>query len=299
MEYAAPGMRTVTSGWLNRYLTATQDRARKIEMEKGFSLRALAMQNLLPRALRGPCPALAVPDGHILNNDKVLGTFESIYGSDPKAMPAGEAKAMEARKEEDVVLSVGQDTLETLKRYKEALRRPRSGGAKASYPGWFGSKLRDIASIIHADVGLEVACVDFGGWDHHTGEGSTDGTIARMLKELSDSIAAFATDLGSHLDHTLVLVMTEFGRNTDENGNRGTDHGRGGLMLALGGGVKGGKVRGEWRSLQAKDLADGRDLPIAVDFRDVFADALKHHMKCDLPKNFFPDHTPKAVAGLF
>ncbi len=292
MEYAAPGMRTVTQGWLNRYLQATQERARKAEKEKGFALRALAMQNLLPRALRGPAPALAVPDSNILNNDRVLGTFENLYSG-------GDGQMMEKRKEEDVVVSVGQDTLETLKRYKEAIRRPRAGGRSVSYPGWFGGKFRDIASLIHADVGLEVACVDFGGWDHHTNEGNTDGTIARMLKELSDALAVFATDLGDRLDQTLVLVMTEFGRNTDENGNRGTDHGRGGLMLALGGNVKGGKVRGEWRGLEPKVLADGRDLPIATDFRDVFAEVLRHHLKCDVGRNFFPDYTPKPVAGLF
>jgi uncharacterized protein (DUF1501 family) len=299
MEYAAPGMRTVTSGWLNRYLQATQDRAAKIEKEKGFSLRALAMQNLLPRALRGPSPALAVPDGHILNNDRVLGTFENIYGDD-KAKKDMPAPGMDARKEDDVVVSVGQDTLETLKRYKDAIRKPRTGGgARGNYSGWFASKLRDISSIIHADVGLEVACLDYGGWDHHTAEGNIDGAIARMLKEVSDALAAFATDLGDHLSHTMVLVMTEFGRNCDENGNRGTDHGRGGMMLALGGPVKGGKVRGDWRGLQPKDLADGRDLPIATDFRDVFSAVLTHHMKAELPKGFFPDFTPKPVQGLF
>lgn len=299
MEYAAPGLRTVTQGWLNRYLALTQEAARKREKEKGFVLRGLAMQNLLPRALRGPCPALAVPDGRILNSDGVLSTFESLYDKSASEPPA--APKMEARKEdEDVVLSVGQQTLETLRRYKEAIRRPRPAGGRASgYTGWFGSKLRDIAGVIHADVGLEVACVDFGGWDHHTGEGSTDGVLARMLKELGDNLAAFAQDLGDRLSETLVLVMTEFGRNTDENGNRGTDHGRGGAMLLLGGKVKGGKVHGDWRGLEPKVLADGRDLPIAVDFRDVFATVLQHHMGCDLPRGFFPDYTPKPVAGLF
>lgn len=297
MEYAAPGMRTVTQGWLNRYLALTQEAARRKEKEKGFVLRAVAMQNLLPRALRGACPALAVPDGRILQSEDVLDTFESLYA---ESGPESPAPKMDARREEDVVLSVGRQTLETLRRYKEAIRRPRPAGGRASgYSGWFGAKLRDIAAVIHADVGLEVACVDFGGWDHHTAEGSTDGVLARMLKELGGNLAAFAEDLGDRLAQTLVLVMTEFGRNTDENGNRGTDHGRGGAMWLLGGNVKGGKVHGDWRGLDPKVLADGRDLPVATDFRDVFAAVLRHHLGCEPPRGFFPDYTPKPVPGLF
>jgi len=97
----------------------------------------------------------------------------------------------------------------------------------------------------------------------------------------------------------MVMVMTEFGRTCKENGNGGTDHGHGGAMLLLGGPVKGGKVHGEWRGLEDKALYEGRDLPVTTDFRDVFADVLRNHMKFDPPKDFFPEYKPGSVKGLF
>ena len=286
MEYAAPGLRTVKAGWLNRFLTATK----KAKKEEGVVLRALAMQGLLPRALRGAHAALAVPERNVLDNTKVLDTFGDVYGG---------GKMMEGdRKDEDPVVAAGQETLETLKRYKEIESKGKA--RKSSYPaGRFGAKLKDIASVIHADAGLEAACIDVGGWDHHANEGDDQGTLANMVKDVSDSLAAFAEDLGGRLDQTMVMVMTEFGRTCKENGNGGTDHGHGGAMLLLGGPVKGGKVHGEWRGLEDKALYEGRDLPVTTDFRDVFADVLRNHMKFDPPKDFFPEYKPGSVKGLF
>jgi uncharacterized protein (DUF1501 family) len=285
MEYAAPGSRTIKAGWLNRYLEATKGKDEK--KDDKFTLRALAMQPLLPRACRGCYPVLAVPERNVLNNEKVLDTFGEMYGS-----------GMESR-EEDPVVAAGQDTIETLKRYKEAVAKHR-GERKVTYPGGgLGSKLQDIASVIHAGVGLEVASLDVGGWDHHANEGGSEGTLATMLKNVGDSLAAFAQDMGDGLSNVMVLVMTEFGRTCRENGNRGTDHGHGGLMLALGGAVKGGKVHGKWTSLEDKDLYQARDLPVTTDFRDVFCEVLRSHMKFEPPKGFFPDYGPGGVKGLF
>jgi uncharacterized protein (DUF1501 family) len=285
MEYAAPGLRTVKAGWLNRFLMAT-----KPKKTEGVVLRALAMQGLLPRALRGECPALAVPERNVLDNSKVLDTFEDIYG--------GGMGGMDEKRDDDPVVNAGRDTLETLKRYKEIESKGKA--RKTSYPGGrLGTKLKDIASVIHADAGLEVACVDIGGWDHHANEGDDVGTIATMLKDVSDSLAAFAEDLDKRLDQTLVVVMTEFGRTCKENGNNGTDHGHGGAMMLLGGAVKGGKVHGDWRGLDDKALYEGRDLPVTTDFRDVFADVLRNHLKFDPPKDFFPEYKAGSVKGLF
>lgn len=287
MEYAAPGLRTVKAGWLNRYLEGSKARVKS----DGPQLRALAMQGLLPRALRGPCPVLAVPDRSVLNNEKVLDTFEDVYGS---------GGGMEGpRSDDDPVVQAGRETLETLKRYKEIIGSAKKGERKGNYPGGLGDKLRDIASVVRADAGLEVACVDVGGWDHHAQEGSNAGTISRMLENLSQSLDAFAEDLGPYLDSTLVLVITEFGRTCRENGNNGTDHGHGGCMLMLGGGLKGGQIHGKWTGLDDKALYQSRDLPVTTDFRDVFADVLRHHMKWEPAKEFFPDYKAGTVKGLF
>ncbi len=287
MERAAPGLRSVKDGWLNRFLEATKKKEARADDE--VLLRAVALQPLLPRSLRGAYPVLAVPDAHVLERDRVLDAMDKVYGDGCKEP---------ARADGDPVVAAGQDTVEALKRWKELVARP--AGAAGEYPkGRLGAKLRDLAALIGADAGLEVACVDWNGWDHHANEGGGTGTIATMLEELGGALAAFARDLGPRLDRTLVLVMTEFGRTCRENGTGGTDHGHGSAMLLLGGAVKGGKVHGKWSGLAEKELYQGRDLPVTTDFRDVFSTVLAHHMAFEAPRSFFPEYTPSAVKGLF
>lgn len=290
MEYAAPGSRTVKQGWLNRYLSASKKKADEKKSDK-FVLRAVAMQGLLPRALRGHVPVLAVPERHILNNDKVLETFKDLYEGDKKM-------DMEKR-DEDPVVATGKDTLETLERYKELVEK-RKKERKVSYPaGKLSQKLQDIAAVIHADAGLEVAAIDIGGWDHHANEGGNTGTIANMLKNYADALDAFAKDLGDRMKNVMVMTMTEFGRTCRENGNNGTDHGHGSVTFLLGGAIQGGKVHGKWNGLGDKALYEGRDLPVTVDFRDIMGEVLRHHMQFDLPKDFFPNYKPNEIKGLF
>lgn len=271
MEYAAPGLRTVREGWLNRWLQATRG---------GGELRAVAMQGLLPRALRGSHPVLAIPEAKLLARaDRVLDLFEDVYG-------AGEPAAAD-----DAVVGAGRETVAALRRYTSIVEA--AAARETSYPtGRLGQRLRDVASLLHADVGLQVAALDVQGWDHHAGEGGVDGTLAAMLRELGDGLAAFAADLGPRLERTLVLVLSEFGRTARENGNRGTDHGHGGLALLLGGAVKGGRVHGRWDGLDDRALYMGRDLPVTTDFRDVMAAALRGHLGFDPPADFFPAHRP-------
>lgn len=284
MEYAAPGLRTIRDGWLNRYLAATKP-------DGEVPIRAVAMQGLLPRALRGQIPCLAVPENRVLKNDKVLDSFEDLYG--------GGAGEMGERKDDPVVES-GLDTIETLKAYKEIVEKGAKE-RKAEYPknNGLATKLRDVASLIHAGTGLEIACVDVGGWDDHANEGGSTGAMATRLGDLTGAIGAFAADIGERLDSTMVMVMTEFGRTCRENGNSGTDHGHGSTMLLLGGALKGGRVLGDWRGLEEKALYESRDLPVATDFRDVFAEVLRGHMGWDPAKDFFPEYKANKLKGLF
>ena len=122
--------------------------------------------------------------------------------------------------------------------------------------------------------------------------------MAQMLDNLSKSIAAFMTDIGQHKRRTLVLVMTEFGRTCRENGNRGTDHGHGGAMFAVGGPVLGGQVLGKWNGLEDADLYQARDLAVTTDFRDIFNEVLLKHMKFKAPKGFFPNYKPGKGPGI-
>src|SRR5262249_5878475 len=156
--------------------------------------------------------------------------------------------------------------------------------------GALGKSLGEVAKLIKAGVGLEIAFVEVGGWDHHVNEGSVDGQLARNLEPFASALAAFRRDLGARMENVLLLTMSEFGRTVHENGNRGTDHGHGNIMLALGGGVRGGKVYGAWPGLRSSALFEGRDLAVTTDFRDVLAEALVRHLGCADPAPVFPSY---------
>jgi len=289
MEYAAPGNRTVRAGWLNRMLEATHG-------EEDSKLRALAMQGLLPRALRGDYSVLAVPDKKVLKDDELLELFDDLYGEVGAKEPAN---AEMEKREDDSVRGTGRDTVETLKHYREIMTKPVKG-ERAKFPaGKLGDQLKDVAQVMRADAGLELACVDVGGWDDHVNEGGSEGNLADRLKILGDALGAFATDIGDRLDDTLNLCMSEFGRTARENGNSGTDHGHGGFMFLLAGKVNGGTVHGKWNGLKDEELYQKRDLAVTTDFRDVFNEVLTSHVGHTPNDKFFPGYTPNRVKGLF
>ncbi len=289
MERGAPGLRHITTGWLSRFLAAT---ATKDSSE----FRALAMKEVLPRSLRGDFPALAVPSSMDRKKGaKTLGRFEEFYGD---GMPSMEDQdgAMKGRDEElakgEEVVQAGRMTIDTLRRYQEIVAA--AGSDRRGYPdSRFGRAMRTIATVLKADAGLEAAAIDYPGWDHHINQGGVEGRHQEMLADYAQTMAAFAADLGERMDTTLAITMTEFGRTVKENGNNGSDHGRGAGMFLLGGGVKGGKIHGDWRGLKPEVLADGRDLPVTTDFRDVLASSLDGVFGFRAPKNFFPDYKPK------
>ncbi len=310
MEYAAPGDRSIRDGWLNRYLSATASRPNTNPLKSGntktkskkdtLELRALAMQELLPRSLRGSEPVLAAPENLEQLND-VLDVFEGFYTDGSKPTHGGSFKT-----EPDPVLASGRDTIDSLRRLQQILKghsQDRELGTKAvqEYPGgYFASRLQKLARVIKQDVGLEVCAMDVNGWDHHIGLGSTDGALNRMLTFVAQGLATFMKDLGPHLDRTLIMLNTEFGRVCKENGNAGADHGHGGAVWLLGGGLKGGKIFGDWTGLEEKTLYKKRDLPVTTDFRAVFTEVLQNHMKFEVNKGFFPNYRlPKTELGLF
>ncbi len=159
----------------------------------------------------------------------------------------------------------------------------------ANYPrGRFGDALKQTAQLIKANLGVEVAFTDIGGWDHHVNEGSTQGQLANILRDFSQSIAAFWNDLGDLAEETVVVTMSEFGRTARENGNRGTDHGHANVMFVLGGPVKGGRVYGRWPGLDPSALYEGRDLALTTDFRRVVGEAIYSHLGNKDLKTVFP-----------
>jgi uncharacterized protein (DUF1501 family) len=170
--------------------------------------------------------------------------------------------------------------------------------SRATFPSdRFGAALRDLSRLIRARIGVRVAAVDMSGWDHHVRENDALPPSAAMLAEGLD---AFVADLGSEIERTLVLVVSEFGRTAFQNQGGGTDHGRGGALLALGGSVRGGRVfvRGGWPGLDANRLVDRRDLAVTTDTRDVFAEALRRHMGVSNLGAIFPGYTPRFLGLL-
>jgi uncharacterized protein (DUF1501 family) len=167
----------------------------------------------------------------------------------------------------------------------------------AVYPnGNFSNALKDLAKVLRADVGLQVAAVDVGGWDTHTNEVQD---LDRVLTSAAQSLTAFMTDLGpTRRSRVSVVVMTEFGRRVQMNDSGGTDHGHGSLMWLLGGGIVGGRVHGNWTPLSAGTLADG-DVPGVNNAFDVLGELVQKRLGVGSLSTVFPNHvvTPIGVAS--
>jgi len=279
MESGTPGYKGTRDGWLNRALQMSASK-------NDSPFRAVSMTQAMPRALYGKAPSVAMTNlsdftikaGRYTADLK--GGFEGIYEQNAK----------------DALGETGKDTFEAvnfLKSANPAQYKPENGAVYP--PSQLGRSLQQIAQLIKAGVGLEVAFAEMGGWDTHTNQSQGDaparGQLANLLRDLSNSLAAFATDLGKRMDDVVVLTMSEFGRTARENGSRGTDHGHGNAMLVLGSSVKGGKVYGDWKGLKPDQLNEGRDLAVTTDFRDVFADAASKHLGCTNLAQLFPRYT--------
>jgi uncharacterized protein (DUF1501 family) len=284
MERGAPGLKNVSTGWLNRYLQDTKT-------SKDANLRAVSLQPLLPRSLRGAYPVLARPEQKA---DQAMALYSQLYMEQPARMGSSKGGQQGTKM---AVQEFGARTIEQLYELNGVLDQSDSSGVKYPETG-FGRQMRDIAKLIKAQHGLEVTALDYGGWDHHIDEGPVTGQLGKKLADVSGSLGAFAKDLGSEqLKNTLVLVMSEFGRTAKENDNQGTDHGHGGFMLAIGGKLHGKKVYGKWTGLDESQLYEGRDLPVNTDFRIVFAEALHGLFGFDLVKSkLFPDFDVQANA---
>jgi uncharacterized protein (DUF1501 family) len=272
MESGTPGVKSTEDGWLNRCLHTN-------ETEKDSPFRAIALGTSLPRILSGSVPAVAIDN---VNNF-------SVGGRGPVASPVSNTfESMYAQSVDAVLHGTGAETFDAVKMLRSADPAKYVPAPSASYPrGRFGDSLRQVAQLLKANLGVEVAFTDIGGWDHHVNEGSSQGQLANLLREFSQSLAAFWTDLGDLAEDTVVVTMSEFGRTARENGNRGTDHGHANVMFVMGGPVRGGKVYGRWPGLNEGQLYEGRDLAVTTDFREVLSETLyKHNGVKDLASVF-------------
>ena len=274
MESATPGVKSTPAGWLNRYVQASANARDSV-------FRAVALSQTMPRILQGPASAVAISN---------LADFTIRAGSSSATVQGG-FEAIYERSVSDVLAGTGKETFDAvnfLKRTNPAQHRPANG---AQYPrSPFANSLLQIAQLIKSDVGLEVAFTDTGGWDTHVNQGNSRGQLANRLLDFASSISSFVTDLGDRMDEVLILTMSEFGRTVRENGNRGTDHGHANAMFVIGGGVRGGKVYGDWPGLKSEQLYEGRDLALTTDFRSVLAEIAKRHLRSGNLLQLFPGY---------
>jgi uncharacterized protein (DUF1501 family) len=282
MESGTPDVKGTKDGWLNRYL-ATCDTC---EAGRKEPFRAVAMTPQTPRILQGPSPAVAMTSIDAFTVRSAGGVAERL-------------EALYRTGSADLVHATGADTFDAVKRLREADPNRYTPANGAEYPrGEFGQRLRQIAQLIKAGVGLEVAFADVGGWDTHVNQGAATGQLANRFSDFATSIAAFVTDLGDRMGDVLILTMSEFGRMARQNGNGGTDHGHAGAMFAIGGGVQGGRVHGRWPGLAREQLHEGRDLALTTDFRTVFSEVVGGHMGTTGIDTLFPGFSGPRAMGL-
>ncbi|MGQ0646676.1 MAG: DUF1501 domain-containing protein [Gemmatimonadaceae bacterium] len=277
MESGTPDLKSTRDGWLNRYL-AVSGTCEACQVE-ATPFRAVAMTAQTPRILDGGAPAVAMAS---LGDFTVRATSAS----------AERLEALYRTGTADVVHASGKDMFDAVKMLRSAnpqRYRPENG---AEYPrSQFGQRLLEIAQLIKAGVGLEVAFADVGGWDTHVNQGAANGQLAARLRDFSASIAAFVADLGKRMDDVVILTMSEFGRMARQNGSGGTDHGHAGAMFVIGSQVQGGKVHGKWPGLERELLYEGRDLALTTDFRAVFSEVISKHLGATAMERVFPGYS--------
>lgn len=273
METGTPGTRSTTDGWLNRACQHSEEHA-------NTPFRAVAFGPELPRILAGSAPSLALDDLRTFgiresrgSNDRLTRAFEAMYQGSSTGLLASSAEE-------------GFEAARMLRQLNPGQYTPANG---AQYPnGKLGRSMQQMAQLIKADLGVEIAFVDVSGWDTHVAQGAADGQLGNRLTELGQSLSVFATDLGDRMSEVVVLTMSEFGRTVKENGSGGTDHGHGTAMMLLGGPVKGGKVVGRWPGLGEEARYEGRDLAITTDFRALFSEVLTRHLGIKDTSAVFP-----------
>jgi uncharacterized protein (DUF1501 family) len=281
MESGTPDNKGTRDGWLNRYLAVkgTCDECKLGDPHAGAkpsAFQAVAMTPQTPRILEGPAATVAMnslDEFTIRTNGSQADRIEALYRT-------GNA---------DVVHAAGGEMFEAIKILKSANPQQYVPENGADYPrSPFGQHLKQIAQLIKANVGLEIAFADVGGWDTHVNQGGATGQLAGRLDDFSRSIAALVEDLGGRMSDVTILTMSEFGRTAHQNGNGGTDHGHATSMFVIGGDVKGRKVHGKWPGLEPEQLNEGRDLALTTDFRSVFSEVAFKHLGAAKMDAVFP-----------
>lgn len=281
MEAGTPFNKGTSSGWLNRAVGLLGHDA--------TPFRAVSVTSSLPRSFYGDNETIAINNlqdfaiqmrGNPMAANTAAKSFEDLYDQTSSSL----------------LNKTGKESFDAVKMLEKADTKNYKPANGAVYPnGQLGNSLKQVAQLIKMNVGMEVAFTECGGWDTHFNQGKETGVFARNVNDLSESIKAFWTDLGTYQDDVDVMTMTEFGRTVKQNGTGGTDHGRGSCMFILGNDVNGGIVHNKLPELSVENLEDGRDVPVTTDFRSVFSEVADTHLKINDDKVLFPDWDGKKI----
>lgn len=282
MESGTPFRKGTESGWLNRAVGL-------LGHEAATPFQGVSLTSSLPRSFYGDNPAVAISNlqdfkiqmgGNIKGANMAARSFEDLYDATSPGL----------------LKETGKESFEAIKMLQNLQIKNYKPSNNAVYPNTaLGNSLKQIAQLIKMEVGLEVGFAESGGWDTHVNQGTGSGIFARNVNDLSSSIMAFWSDMGTYQDDITLMTMTEFGRTVKQNGTGGTDHGRASCNFVLGNHVNGGLVHGIVEPLAFENLEDGRDLAVTTDFRSVFSEVADKHLNINNDKVLFPDWEGKAI----
>lgn len=288
MERGTPGEKSLGTGWLARHLQSAA-------WDNGSPFRAVAIGGMLPGSLRGPVPALAmksIADFHLGGQFRSQELTEFQNAMAHLYQPVSPLNGSPTDVEMEELTQAASLTFEATGMLESAIQGEYQPNSGVIYPeSEFGQGLLQVAQLIKADLGLEIAAVDIGGWDTHVNQGRVDGQFASLLSDLAEGISAFYHDLGDLTKRVTIVTMSEFGRRLSENGNNGTDHGHGNVMFVLGGGINGGKVYHQWPGLDAEALYGPGDLDITIDFREVLGEIVQKRLANSKLEEVFPGYS--------
>jgi len=264
-ESGTPGRKSTPDGWMNRLLAALPG--------EPAPTRAISLGQTPPRIFAGTASVASLGLGpnalqrRAIDNPQMQTGLAKIYAGD--AQLRGTLRdATESRGEMARSMAAGG----------EGRAMDPSADAGAPSARSFAADARRLGQLIRRDPHTQLAFTSVGGWDTHVNQGAARGQLANRLASLGEGLDALSLGLGDAMRDTVIVVASEFGRTLRQNGNGGTDHGRGNVIWLLGGPVAGGQVLGEWPGLDAGALVDGRDLAVRTDFRQVLAPLLQRHL---------------------
>lgn len=269
----------VGSGWLARYVNSYQE-------DTSTAFKSISMSIATPKSLAGANAVVAINNiegftllGPETEVDSISDQLLNFFSGDSSLDQAAQATFSAV----DIISNVDIDDFPV--------------DNDAIYPDSdFGTKLRDLAILIKAGIGIETANVDIGGWDTHDAQAEA---LSSLAQNYAQSVAAFYTDMGDRMDNISIVTITEFGRRLAENGSGGTDHGTGNVAFVLGGGVNGGQVFADWPGLSSDDLVGPGDLAPTTDYRTILAEVLDKRLHYKDHETTFPGLDVPEYLGLF